>query len=172
MRFAPLLILLLPILEIAGFIVVGDAIGVLPTIGLVVVTAVVGVMLVRREGLRLLREIQIDLDAGRVPADKLVAGAALALAGLLFLMPGFLTDIAAVLLILPPVRKALGAWIRRHAVVTTSTWRTAAGRPGRGPQPGVVDLDPDDFSRKADPSSPWRGDDRGSGGEPPALGPR
>lgn len=171
MRLAPLLILLLPILEIAAFIVVGDAIGVLATLGLVVVTAVVGILLVRMEGLRLLAGIRSDLDAGRMPAEKLIGGAALAVAGLLFLIPGFITDAAGLLLVLPPFRRALAGWVRRHSVVTTSAWQSATRGRHRA-EPGVVDLDPEDYADSPRPDSPWAEDCDRDPGDRPAIGPR
>lgn len=134
----PILILAWPILEIAGLIWVGQRLGLLSTLALLIGVGIVGVMLVRFEGLRVLGAVQSDMRAGRVPAEKLVQGALIAVAGLLFVLPGFLTDIIAILLLLPPTRKIIARLLMANMTVVTS----AATRRSR---PGVVDLDPDEY---------------------------
>lgn len=161
-RFLPLLLLLWPIVEIAVFIWVGGKIGLLATIALIVVAGVAGTALVRWQGIRLIRQIQDEIAAGRLPADRILHGAMLAVAGLLLVLPGFLSDIPGFLLLLPPVRAGLIRLARANmTVVETYAVRTGARRG----EPGVVDLDPDDFERRGGGSSPWAGP-----GDPPALG--
>lgn len=100
----PVLILLFPLAEIAGFILVGRAIGVMPTLALIVASSIVGLTLLRDAGLSTILELQRGRTApGKVLAD----GGARMLAGLLLLIPGFLTDIAAAALLVPGVRKRL-----------------------------------------------------------------
>jgi UPF0716 protein FxsA len=160
-RFLPLLLLLWPIVEIAVFIWVGGKLGLLATIALIIVAGVVGTALVRWQGLRLLREIQAEIEAGRLPAERVLHGAMLAVAGLLLVVPGFLSDIPGFLLLLPPVRAGLVRLMRANmTVVTASATRYSTRRS----EPGVVDLAPDDFERRGGGSSPWAGP-----GDPPAL---
>jgi UPF0716 protein FxsA len=86
----------------------------------------------------------------------MAASAMTAIAGLLLIIPGFITDALALLLLLPPVQKAVAARMSGNVTVVGGAWRPA--------RPDVVDLDPDDFARKPDGSSPWRGD-----GDPPLI---
>jgi UPF0716 protein FxsA len=112
----PLLALLflgVPIAELYFIIQVGQAVGVLNTLALLVLISVVGAWLAKREGLGVLRRIQRSIEAGRVPGTELVDGFLILLAGALMLTPGFLTDIVAILLLLPPVRAIVRRQLRR-----------------------------------------------------------
>ena len=97
----PFLLLVVPVLEIGVFIAVGGAIGLWPTLGLVVLTAVIGSVLLRRQGLSTLEAIQRETRAGRVPGRELVSGLMIAIAGVLLLTPGFVTDTLGFLLFVP-----------------------------------------------------------------------
>jgi UPF0716 protein FxsA len=100
----PRLFLLYPLAEIALFILVGRAIGVLPTLGLVVASSVIGMALLREAGLA----TAIRLERAReAPARILAEGGTRMLAGLLLLVPGFLTDLVAVAILIPGVRRAV-----------------------------------------------------------------
>ena len=89
MRFSliPLALIVIPIAEIAAFIVIGDAIGVLPTLALVLVTAIIGSALLRWQGIGILNRIRMETDAGRIPGRDLVHGAMILVAGVLLLTP-------------------------------------------------------------------------------------
>ena len=106
-RWLLVLFLALPIVEIALFIVVGGLIGLWPTLGLVVLAAVGGVALMRRQGLRALERLSAGLEAGGGPAEPLAHGALMLIAGVLLVIPGFLTDAVALLLLVPAVRARL-----------------------------------------------------------------
>jgi len=152
------LFVLLPAAEIAVFIAVGKAIGILPTILLTFATAIGGALLMRRQGLETLARLRLEMDAGRVPGETLGHGGMILLAGMLLLVPGFLTDIVGLLLFLPPVRRLVWAVLSRGMTATIVTGSTRSGP--RGPR--VVDLEPDayrrtdDGPRLRDDSSPWR----------------
>ncbi len=103
-----------PFAEIYVLLQVGHAIGVGNTLGLLVVISVLGAWLAKREGLGVVRRIQRSVDAGRVPGTELVDGFLILLAGALMLTPGFLTDILAILLLLPPVRAVVRRELRRR----------------------------------------------------------
>ncbi len=105
-----LLFLLVPILEVLLFIVVGSRIGIGWTIGLVVLTAVLGAMLVTRQGRATLEKARQDVAAGVVPARPLVHGVMILIAGALLLTPGFLTDAVGFALLIPGVREAVRRW--------------------------------------------------------------
>ncbi|HEX2039047.1 MAG TPA: FxsA family protein [Acidimicrobiales bacterium] len=116
-----LLFLVVPFVELFVLLQVGQAIGVLDTVALLVLVSVVGAWLVKREGLSVLRRAQERVAAGAVPGRELVDGVLILFAGALLLTPGFLTDVVGILLLLPPVRAALRSstvrWLRRRATV-------------------------------------------------------
>jgi UPF0716 protein FxsA len=103
-----------PFAEIYLLLQVGHAIGVVNTLGLLILISVVGAWLAKREGLGVLRRMQRSIDSGRVPGTELVDGFLVLLAGALMLTPGFLTDILAILLLLPPVRAVVRRELRRR----------------------------------------------------------
>lgn len=139
-RLILILILLLPFLEIATFIWIGGEIGILATLAAIVGTAVLGILIIRWQGVGLLMHSRAMLQRGEIPARQFSDGMLLALAGLLLLIPGFLTDMAGFALLLPPVRGMIFAALSRNMVVVTS-YRPAT-RPD-GPKP--IDLDPTDY---------------------------
>ena len=102
-----LLFLVVPFIELFVLIQVGQAIGALPTIALLVVVSVVGAWLVKREGISVVRRAQEQVRRGQVPGAELVDGVLILIAGALMLSPGFFTDIFGIALMIPPVRAAL-----------------------------------------------------------------
>jgi len=103
----PLLVLLfivVPIIELFVIIQVGGAIGVLPTIGLLLLDSIVGSVLMRSQGRAVWRNFQAATAAGKVPAREVLDGALVIFGGALLLTPGFVTDLLGVLLLLPPTR--------------------------------------------------------------------
>jgi len=113
----PILVVLfigIPFAEIYVLLQVGHAIGVLNTLALLVLVSIVGAWLAKREGLGVLRRMQRALNEGRVPGTELVDGFLILLAAALMLTPGFLTDIVAIFLLLPPVRAVVRRELRRR----------------------------------------------------------
>jgi UPF0716 protein FxsA len=170
LTFLPILLLVVPLAEIATFVLVGSKIGVLPTIGLVLLTATTGAILLRVQGFGIVSRIRADLDAGRLPGREMANGLMVFAAGLLLLMPGFITDTIGLLLFIPPVRDAVFAFFAKRVVVASAAGFRRAG-PGSGAERdrrggATIDLDPDDFHAErapgdekvinSDPSSPWR----------------
>jgi UPF0716 protein FxsA len=107
----PLLLLLLfvgvPLLELYLLIQVGSKIGALATIGLSILTGVLGTLLVRVQGFSVLLRVRGMLDRGEVPALEVLDGAVLLIAGIMLLLPGFITDALGFLLLIPPLRRWL-----------------------------------------------------------------
>ncbi len=161
MRFPviPLFILALPLIEIAGFVVVGRQIGVLPTLGLVVATGILGAILLRIQGFGVMNRIRTETEAGRDPSRDLAHGVMVLLAGLLLLIPGFVTDIIGLLLFLPPIRDLAWRFLRRRIDIVTTGFG-GFSRPSAGPRGKTIDLDDDDYSAAPDRDSPWRRIDR------------
>jgi len=109
-----LIFVALPLAEIYALIKVGSWLGVFPTIALLLLVSAVGAVLVKREGLRVLRRMQEQVMAGKMPSNEILDGVCLLLAGLLLVVPGFVTDIVGLLLLLPPFRLLLRAGLRRR----------------------------------------------------------
>ena len=107
-----LMFVVVPLLELVLLIRLGAAVGLWPTLGLVLATGIVGAALARAEGLRVVLQLQRELAEGRPPAQPLLDGMSLLLSGVLLLTPGILTDMAALALLLPPSRR----WIQRRAL--------------------------------------------------------
>ena len=122
-----LLFLTVPLAEIYVLLEVGSVIGALPTVGAVVLTAVIGAALVRAQGLSTLMRIRASLDAGEIPAMALLEGAFLLVAGALLLTPGFLTDAVGFACLCPPLRRAL---IEHYLIEKLAEAQRRGGQPG------------------------------------------
>ena len=107
MNTAILLIIFIPLIEIYLFIKVGTQIGAFNTISLILITAVIGVFYARYEGLNTIRSGMYELYKNKLPFFQLLSGAALALAALLLILPGFATDIIGFALIFPLTRRLI-----------------------------------------------------------------
>ena len=107
-----LLFTIVPLVELIFLIEIGRRIGVAATILIVLGTGISGAYLARSEGLRVLRGIMDDLSVGIIPADGLLHGLLILIAGALLITPGFLTDISGILLLIPFIRKIAIAYLR------------------------------------------------------------
>lgn len=120
--------LLLPIVEIALFVKIGGWIGVWGTLALVVLTAMAGVALIRHQGTQAALDFQQSMDRMRDPLHPMAQRTLLSIAGLLLIVPGFLTDALGVLLLLPQVR----GWILRRFSAAGQNIRFSYGFPQGG----------------------------------------
>ena len=102
-----LLFILIPSIEMWILIEVGGWIGALPTIGLVVLTATIGLSLLKQQGLSTLMRARLKMDEGAIPASELVSGVMIAVGGALLLTPGFVTDALGFALLIPQTRQWL-----------------------------------------------------------------
>ena len=109
-----LLFTIVPVVELLILIKIGSRIGALNTVALVILTALLGLMLVRLEGLRTLRQIQLALAQGQIPAEELLDGLLIFVGGILLLTPGVLTDLFALVLLIPYTRLHFKRWLRRR----------------------------------------------------------
>ncbi|MCB9948586.1 MAG: FxsA family protein [Rhodospirillaceae bacterium] len=141
----PLLLLLvfigIPVLEIAGFVVVGRQIGLWPTLGLVVATALAGTVLLRQQGLATLRRAEAALARGEPPAGPLFDAACLLVGAVMLLTPGFFTDALGLCLMIPRLRTWLGRamWTALSRRGHVTIWQGGAGPRGSGPGGPVID---------------------------------
>lgn len=114
MRSALFMLLLLPVLELVLLIQVGSAIGVLPTLGLIILSAVLGILLLRVAGLATAWRARERLARGELPEREMFDGLLLALGGLLLLLPGFISDLFGLLCVLPFSRHLLLGRLQRQ----------------------------------------------------------
>jgi UPF0716 protein FxsA len=156
-----LLFIVLPIAELYVIIQVGGAIGVLPTLALLLLDGIVGAALARSQGRAAWQRFNQALAEGRVPARETADGAMIIFGGALLLTPGFITDVVGLLLLLPPtralIRRGLGRLARRRA---SFQWRVATpGSPGPTggqwpPRPGGRDYDYEGTAREVTDPEP------------------
>ena len=105
---------IVPLAELYILIKIGSHIGGFNTILLVLMTTVLGALLARLQGLRTLRQIQLSLSQGQIPAEELIDGVLILFGGVLLVMPGVLTDLFALVLLLPFTRTYFKRWLRRR----------------------------------------------------------
>ena len=102
-----LAIILVPIIEIYLFIKIGAQIGAFNTISLIFITAIIGIIYARYEGLNTLKSAMSQIVTNKLPIYEIISGAALAIASLLLILPGFATDLIGLLLIFPVTRRII-----------------------------------------------------------------
>jgi UPF0716 protein FxsA len=107
LRNWPLLFIVVPVVELYCIIAVGERIGALWTVVLVLLTAIIGVNLLRFQGMTTLARAQRNMAQGKMPAMEMMEGVALALGGVLLLTPGFITDSIGFLLLIPASRRVI-----------------------------------------------------------------
>jgi UPF0716 protein FxsA len=141
-----LMLLALPIAEIAMFIVVGSHIGVLATIALIFASSAAGAVLLRWQGLGAMQRMRIAIERREEPGREVADGMMIALAGLLLITPGFITGALGLLLFIPPVRRIV--WNAIGLRFSTVVVRPSGARRG-----SVIDLDADEY-RRNEPRDP------------------
>ena len=163
----PLLILALfigvPLIEIYLFIAVGGVIGVWATIGLVILTALIGTGLLRQQGLATLARAQAEMQEDRLPVRELFTGVCLLFGGALLLTPGFMTDAIGFALLIPPLRNIIGRGLWRILERSKGVHFSVSGMGGpgrdapRGPHGrGGPILDGEEFGVERDDPDPAR----------------
>ncbi|MBN0989794.1 FxsA family protein [Amphritea pacifica] len=123
MRFLLLLFIIIPVIEITVLINVGQAIGAWYTVGLVLLSAFIGVNMLRYQGLSTLARAQQRMNAGQIPGNEMVEGIVLAVGGALLLTPGFVTDVIGFLCLIPYTRKALARQVMSRFTVVAMSHR-------------------------------------------------
>ena len=111
------LLLLIPLFDAVVLVAVATQIGAVPTVALVVLTALLGLLLVRAEGRHTARKLQRRVQRGELPADELLDGGLLIAAGAFLLTPGLVTDFVGLLLVVPVTRWPINRAIKRYVVV-------------------------------------------------------
>jgi UPF0716 protein FxsA len=117
MRLLFILFVAVPILEMIILIKIGGLIGAIPTIAMVVLTATVGIWLLKLEGLATLRRVQEKMATGQLPETELLEGIMLIVGGALLLTPGFVTDSFGFVCLIPVLRRPLARWLIKRTLV-------------------------------------------------------
>ena len=137
---------LVPIIEIALFIQVGGAIGLWPTLAIMVGTAILGTTLVRNQGLQAFARLKNSFSELRDPTEPLVHGAMILVSGALLLTPGFFTDAIGFALLLPGIREAVYRFLRSRVQVAEFRMGTHRAGPRRPAHDDIVDGDYEDIT--------------------------
>jgi UPF0716 protein FxsA len=140
------LFMIVPLIEIAFFVIIGNAIGLWPTLAGVLVTALIGSVVLRYQGLALINEIRSSMARGALPARALADAMMVAIAGVLLLTPGYFTDLMGITLLIPPVRTAIYAFLKSRIQVVTPGMAGYGWQPPG--EPGTLDLDEDSWRRR------------------------
>jgi UPF0716 protein FxsA len=139
-RIVLLSFLALPLIEIALFIAIGQAIGLVPTLLGIVLTGAIGAMVLRWQGVAAVRELQVRIQRGEMPGRQIGDTMLIGLGGLLLLLPGYLTDLVGLLLLLPWTRELIYRLLTRtlKVVDVTTSYR-------RVDDPELIELDRGDY---------------------------
>lgn len=152
-----LLFIVVPAVELLLLIQMGRWIGTLPTVGLIVLTGIVGAYLAKQQGVTVLRRIQQEVNQGQMPGQALLDGAMILVAGAVLMTPGVLTDALGFLLLIPPTRKLINqvVWKRLQRMVKNGQVQVSGFgsfnpmnmRAGQK-EPDVVILDADEIENR------------------------
>lgn len=144
--------LAVPLIEIALFVQVGGLIGLWPTLAIVILTALAGTALMRREGAKALDDLRRSFNDLSDPSEPLAHGALILLAGALLLTPGFFTDACGLLLLIAPVRRQVFVWARSRVNI-----KGFAAGPGTARRPGRDNVIDGEFEEVPPPKHPTHG---------------
>ena len=122
--------------ELLAFFLVAKVLGFIMAVGLVVLSMLLGGVIMRWQGLENLNQLQTRTAKGEPPATTAIHAVAIVLGGLLMVIPGFITSIIGILLLIPRIRDKIAAWIVNHRVISPKVYRTATRGDGR-----VIDAD-------------------------------
>ena len=142
MRWLVLAAALFPFVDLWALIALGGRFGGLHALGYALLGVVVGVLLTRAEGLRVILRFRESLSGGEAPTDGLLSGILVVVGGLLLALPGPLSDVLGVALFVPPVRRTLAAWMRERLErrIADATVHIRSVRVQSMPMGAVVDL--------------------------------
>lgn len=163
-----LLLIILPVAEIAVLIKTGQLIGIWQTIALVIGMGLVGLMVLSQQSYTAFNQTLQAMSEGRPPLAPVLDGLFLMLAGTLLLLPGLISDAAALVLLIPPVRRAIAGWaVRRilaspyvHFETDGDADRSGGPRPPHGTRPGEGPIIEGEFERMDERPPPGTPDDR------------
>ena len=148
-----ILFILVPALELILLIQIGQIIGTLPTIALIVATGILGAFLAKRQGARVLASMRTEIQSGQLPADSLFDGALVLVAGAFLMTPGILTDTVGFLCLIPPSRRVIKRfiWSRIQRSIQSGQIQVerSRGTPQQAEPENVIIIDPDDYRQES-----------------------
>lgn len=155
-RILFILFTVVPLVELYLLVLLGRHMGAWASLGLVLVTGVLGAVLAKGEGLRVLRRWQESLARGEMPEEGLLSGVLVLVGGVLLVTPGVLTDVAGVLLLLPPTRRLVAARVRRWLERRVVSGQVRVTSFYTGPAPGGtwVEQQPGPYNQRSQPPPP------------------
>lgn len=148
------LIVVAPLVELYVIVQVGENIGLLPTIAMLIAVSAVGTSLIKREGIKVYREFVAAIHRGEEPAEQLVHGVCLLAAGVLMLAPGFVSDIISIALLVPPTRNVIAKLVLRKSTAKVTVVRATHTGPivdikgYIGTSPDIIDVEPNEGESK------------------------
>ena len=150
----------IPLIEILVFVEVGSEIGALNTVIITIVTAIIGVALIRIQGLGVLMRARATLDRQEAPVNEIFEGIFLAVAGLFLIIPGFVTDTIGFLLLIPPLRRSLASYMARRSNIVAAGASPGSRQGGGTVIDGEYEVIEEDApsiegTKKPNPDSPW-----------------
>ncbi|HET6612619.1 MAG TPA: FxsA family protein [Kofleriaceae bacterium] len=131
------LFIIIPVVEIAVILQVGSALGVVPTVALLLGIAVVGGVVARRQGVRAIQDVRAAMLSGQKVGTRVVSAALVLVAAVLMIAPGFVTDAVGILLLAPPVRGLVARVIARRVGPRV---RAQVVSPRKGDPPDIIDI--------------------------------
>lgn len=131
MGYLILLFIAVPVIELTLLLKVGQYIGAVNTMAIVIITGVAGAFLAKLQGLLTLHKIQVEMNQGRMPADRLLDGLLILCCGILLLTPGFITDIIGFMGLIPFTRNLFKRWLRQKIENMISDGRVITVRPSK-----------------------------------------
>ena len=149
--FLVALAIVVGVIEITVMIQVGQMIGVVNTIGLLILVSLIGAWLVKRQGLGVMRRIRDERAAGRLPAAEVFDGGLILVAGVLMVIPGFVTDALGLLLLIPPIRAVARRLVSRRVLREVEMVRSKQWTRSERPSPQYV---PPEAPRRPPPPTP------------------
>lgn len=142
------LVVVAPLVELYVIVQVGQNIGLLPTIALLIAVSAVGTSLIKREGIKVYREFVAAIQRGEEPAEQMVHGVCLLAAGVFMLAPGFMSDAVSIALLVPPTRRFIVKLVLRRSAAKVTVIRATHTGPivefkGHiGGSHDIIDVDP------------------------------
>ncbi len=139
-----ILFIVVPVVELALLIEIGQRVGTLATIALIMGTGIVGASLARQQGMSTFNRLQRDLNAGRLPADAIVDGVMILVAAAVLITPGVLTDLFGFLCLVPACRRPVKRYLKRRfeRAVREGTTTASAGMGYRADHPPIKNVTP------------------------------
>ena len=136
-----LIFILIPFVELATFASVSEHIGIWTTLLFAFATAIIGGMIVKHQGLQTVFSMRQSMDSGKMPVTEIFDGFCLVAAGALLITPGFVTDSIGFALLIPPVRAALRAFLKKYTKIGIATHAAEGfrGQPRRPHDPDIIE---------------------------------